>query len=100
MEEKLIPFGFTDDEEYKMFLVDLQKVLSYPCGKNVINRLIGSCNIFETTNNFNNHMQAFKEGTRNIGLQMVHSIMDIDNGKLFTDMLSFYWKQCYDRRIL
>lgn len=97
-EREIMPFGIKSRDEYSNYLLDLQKVLSYPCGKNVILKIIGSCGIFDATDNFSNQMQAFKEGTRNVGLQLLHGVMDIDNGKMFADMLSQYWQQVHSRR--
>lgn len=95
--QQLLPFGIESEQEYSDFLLDLHKVLSYPCGKNVILKIIGGCGIFDATDNFSNQMQAFKEGSRNIGLQLLHGVMDIDNGKMFAEMLSMYWQQQHRR---
>lgn len=95
--DKKIPFFKPDERDriknYNQFLLDLEKVLSYDCGKNVILTLIKACDIYSINTIHNNSQDAFKNGQRNIGLQLLHSVMDIDCGDTYNDMLSLYWRR-------
>lgn len=100
IELRLIPFGYKQDEEaeYNDFLHDLQTVLSTANGKRVINRFLKACDIYSISTTYSNQQDAFKNGMKNIGLQLFHAIMDIDNGVTHTEMLSEYWKQFQRRK--
>jgi len=95
-----LPFGFEDERLYRDFLIDLEKVLNYDCGKHVINVLFGACRVFDVNNNFQNNIQAFREGERNIGVQLLNAVMDIDGGGMYTKVLRNYWKRAHSERIL
>jgi hypothetical protein len=94
------PFGIEDAESYKTFLLELERVVKYPCGKRVLLTILSSCKIFETSTNFQNNIQAMREGERNIGLQILHSILDLDAGKTYTEMLRDYWNMYHNDTVL
>ncbi len=86
------PFGIESQNECNDFLRELSKVLQYPVGQRVINRIISRCGIFLVDDNFQNQKQAFMAGQRNIGLQILNAVCDIDGGMTYTKMLQDYWK--------
>jgi hypothetical protein len=95
-----IPFGIKSKDDYNAFLIELGKVLKYPCGKRVLLTILSSCNIYEVSNNFSNQMESFKSGQRNIGLQILSAIMDLDGGKSYSSMLSDYWRTYHGDNIM
>jgi len=93
-----LPFFRQDEQaEFNEFLNDLATILSTQSGKNVINTLIKECDIYSISKNYNNQMDAFKNGAKNIGLQLLHAVMSIDMGHTYTTLLSDYWKRYYRR---
>lgn len=86
------PFSFDDKKDYISFLNDLEKTIKYPCGRRVLREIFSICGTFDVTNNFNNHMEAFNNGKKNVGANILHALMDIQPyGKAFNDVLSDYW---------
>lgn len=59
---------------------DLRRLLKTPEGRRFIWKIISSCGIFRSSFTMNSNQTAFREGQREIGLNILNDVNEADSG--------------------